>query len=581
MFHGPRMSRVVAARGAAFAFYAAVLVALTWPLAASLGSRIAFTAGPCLYDLPYMAYVLAHESHALATAPSRFFDPTFYYPARHALWYGDTGFGALPFFLPSFLVTGNPTLAINLVFLVGLTLTAWALHVVVHRWTGSHLAGVVAAATLLSNRWVLWDFPPTAPTYALLQYFPLIVAATVTPAASWRDAARLVPLVVLQCLSDVAYVAAAVVAPLGVLGIVRLARPSTRAAGARLLGSLVVALLVLLPVYAGHLAVVRGGVGSTWRRILFPTALPWGPFSAGPFAVPAIAWVVIGVGSVAALAFRSPGAPWRHAALWAVVGFLLALSPVVTWGGHQLDLPLYGVARWLGVYQVIRVPWRLGAAGLIGVALLAGLGFAECSRRLPTVARVAAALGVVGLMVTAYARTLPVSIGEYPLSPAVAGDTPLGRQLALHEGPVVELPLGAPGTGRPDFQVEAMYRSIFHGRPLLNGYSSYWPPGFAERMELVARLPDADALATLRRETGLATIVVHLDEFGQSERERCYLLQRNHRTLSGCDTDPGAAERAPWLALRQAPRPDLRFVDEDHGDMVFDVASEDERGGGR
>jgi hypothetical protein len=56
-----------------------------------------------------------------------------------------------------------------------------------------------------------------------------------------------------------------------------------------------------------------------------------------------------------------------------------------------------------------------------------------------------------------------------------------------------------------------MYRSIFHWRPLVNGYSSYWPAGFAERMALALRLPDAGALAELRRETGVTSIVVDGD----------------------------------------------------------------------
>src|SRR5881397_77853 len=56
-----------------------------------------------------------------------------------------------------------------------------------------------------------------------------------------------------------------------------------------------------------------------------------------------------------------------------------------------------------------------------------------------------------------------------------------------------------------------MYRSTFHWRPLLNGYSSYYPAGFGERMTIADHLPDADALTTLRRETGLDAILVHLD----------------------------------------------------------------------
>jgi hypothetical protein len=53
-----------------------------------------------------------------------------------------------------------------------------------------------------------------------------------------------------------------------------------------------------------------------------------------------------------------------------------------------------------------------------------------------------------------------------------------------------------------------MYRSVHHWRPLLNGYGSYWPRGFPAIMETARRVPDRDALARLRRETGLRTVLV-------------------------------------------------------------------------
>ena len=56
--------------------------------------------------------------------------------------------------------------------------------------------------------------------------------------------------------------------------------------------------------------------------------------------------------------------------------------------------------------------------------------------------------------------------------------------------------------------VWAMYRSLSHWRPLLNGYASYWPAGWKERMADATRLPDAAVLARLVRDTGVTTIIV-------------------------------------------------------------------------
>jgi hypothetical protein len=64
---------------------------------------------------------------------------------------------------------------------------------------------------------------------------------------------------------------------------------------------------------------------------------------------------------------------------------------------------------------------------------------------------------------------------------------------------------------RPLWHVWAMLRSLRHGRPLLNDYASYYPAGWDTRMAAAGRLPDAKALASLVRETGVTTIVVRLD----------------------------------------------------------------------
>jgi hypothetical protein len=102
-------------------------------------------------------------------------------------------------------------------------------------------------------------------------------------------------------------------------------------------------------------------------------------------------------------------------------------------------------------------------------------------------------------------RALPA---HYPTHTADTSPE-LVRVLRDGDGPVLEVPVGPKGGVTPFFNAGALYRSIFHWRPLVNGYDGYWPAGFAERMALAGRLPDADALAALRHETGLTTLVVH------------------------------------------------------------------------
>jgi hypothetical protein len=70
--------------------YGGLVCWLTWPLAASAAGFLPFR-GFCQYDNLYSAWVLAHGSHALATAPATFPHANIYHPTPGALFYGPAG----------------------------------------------------------------------------------------------------------------------------------------------------------------------------------------------------------------------------------------------------------------------------------------------------------------------------------------------------------------------------------------------------------------------------------------------------------------------------------------------------------
>jgi len=552
--------------------YLGLLVWLTWPLAAHLATHHPETALACRFDQLHAIWALSYATHVLVSAPGRLAGGNIYHPAPHALFYGPAGFGAVPYFAPTFLLTGNPTLAGNVLFLGGVGLSALMLHLVAQRWTGSSAAGFLAAWTLLTTRWTLWTWIPTVPYDAVLLYFPVILFVAARPAQSFRQALVLLPLVVLQCLVESTYVAVAVLAPLGLLALARVARRSTRAAGLRLLGVLVLAVVALLPVYAGY-ATVRAEnpmlpSQTQWTNIPPDTVLSetlLAPDAAT--AVPGAAMLVALIGGLAfALRARRAAATeraaWAQGACWVLAGTLLSLKSPLFQGGVRIPIP-QDLLRGIPISAFLRVPARLAMAALMGLAVLVGLGFGECTRRLATPDRgrwAPAARGILALLVAAAmfaeyrsgpvydraeAGSLPAS---YPVTPSVA-PSPIDAVLRAGEGPVLQIPV-APTLRSPGLQARAMYRSIYHWRPILNGYSSYWPAGFPERMALANRLPDPQALATLRRDTGLATVVVTMWELRPPQQ-------------------------AVWRALaRDGSRTDLRLVAQDEGLLVFEVAAQ-------
>jgi hypothetical protein len=433
---------------------------------------------------------------------------------------------------------------------------------------------------------------PSAPNYAVLPYLPLIVMLAAEPARRLRDTLPLLGLVVLQCLSSI-YVAAATVSPLGVLAVGRLLRRETRAAGLRLLALLGVAVLVLLGAHAGYVlvradnpALFSARPGAVWGSPKTP--LPAGVFRPPhPTAVQPAAFAVILLGAaifVLRRAWRERNGwsrAWLHAGLWATVGLFISLTPIVSWNGRPLALPQEALDRVVPIYRLIRAPARLGVAGLVGLSLLTGIGFASCAswlqgraaggRVLAALARAAMAAAVAWLLYATYARGVPVAgffAGRslpraYPLAPAIGRHDPVLTLIDREgTGPVLEVPI----SGGPTLHAEAMYRSIHHGRPLLNGYSGYWPDDFPRRMALACRLPDPEALAALRRETGVRTIAVHLGRLGANHPFRG--PYRCDPEVIGTAADLGGR----WLDAARG-RGDLRLTARTETLLVFDVAT--------
>ena len=571
--------------------YAGLVVVLTWPLASHITRELPKVHVSSDYDALFLAWSLAHQSRALASAPSTFLDGNAFHPAPHAILYGETGFGMLPYFGPVFLATGNPILALNVAVLVSVTLAAWALHLLTVRWTGSSAAGFVAAWTYLMTRWAIPGGIAGAPNYAVLQYFPAVIGLAAEPALTARGAVWLAVAVVVQGLTSV-YVAAAVLAPLVVLAAARLLRRSTRIAGVRMLGVVVVGAVALLGAYHGH-ELVRRENPNLFEQSFFvglrQTAdLPWGPLSYWtPAAVPAVALLLI-AGRVLRRRGPVPRRAWRHAMFWAAAGLVMALPPTARWHGVDVTLPN---ALFDSLYDVLRVPDRLGVAALFGLSLCTGLAFAEWMAAIGSAVRgrtslalrgVLAAAVVLGMLVE-YLRgpELPVlgrirthtylaTVKGFPPNYPVPRDllirphltpfayplfdaggmlaSPLLEALRRPGGAVLEVPVGSGPGGSPLLQARAMFRSTVHWRPLLNGYSRYFPADFPLLMALSRRLPEPDAVAELRRRAGLDMVLVHLDGLVPEAQ-------------------------APWLAAASSQGGgDLRLVARDSTEMLFAVS---------
>jgi hypothetical protein len=156
--------------------------------------------------------------------------------------------------------------------------------------------------------------------------------------------------------------------------------------------------------------------------------------------------------------------------------FLCSFGPSPSIFGHQfLYRAPFSLLRALPVLgDGIRAPARFAMPAALALAVAAALAFDRLSLT-PARRRVFAAVVMAGVIADGW-------IGQMPLHPPPAlWPVPAGHEF----GPVVELPFD---TGLSDFS--AMYRAMFHGHPVVNGSSGFFPPHF---LAMRFALDDQDA----------------------------------------------------------------------------------------
>jgi hypothetical protein len=206
-------------------------------------------------------------------------------------------------------------------------------------------------------------------------------------------------------------------------------------------------------------------------------------------------------------------APIVFYATGALMMSVLALGP----GGEGQDpASLYRPYSWLLAlpgFNGLRVSSRFAMVGTLCLAMSASLAVAHLSklrvfvgggidRWAPRWRAFAGAAVIAGLLVDGMTRPVPVV-------------PPPGRVIlpGSPQAAVMELPLDD-----TDISVEAMYRSMFHRQPLVNGYSGHFPPHY-NVLSLSLWRGDSSALFYLARRRPLVIIVNDRLDHGRSFKQ--------------------------------------------------------------
>ncbi len=465
-------------------------------------------------DIYFNMWRLHWIAHALATSPANLFNANIFYPEQRTLLFSDAmlvqGISAAPLIW----LGVRPVLVHNIMLLGAIVLSAAAMFALVRYLTRSRGAGLVAGTIFafapyrfehimhMELQWTMWM--PLA-FLALHRTFDT---------GRLRDGLATGAAVVLQMLSSIYYgvflvtllTADAVLLQIGErwTTVRRSVVPLT--AGALLA-------VALIGLYARPYLRARDRVG---ERPVAEVKM----FAARPadyLVTPRDNWLygrlqtrgemerrlfpgaVAFLLAVVALLLRQPS---RVIVAYVVVG-VAAFEASLGFRGYSYSFLHQHVAA----FHALRAPARLGIFVVFSLAVLAGFGYTFLASALRARGRLILLVLLLTAVLAEYFTTL--TLVRYPNAAP-----PVYRLLASQPaGVVAEFPMPKPDR-LPEQDPRYAYLSIFHWKPLVNGYSGFYPPTYIRRLQDLRRFPEPFSLRALRRE-GVRYMVIHESGYGK------------------------------------------------------------------
>ncbi len=480
----------------AVAVGAALLTALTYPLVPRMGILARLDSGDAKFGMWNVAWI----DHALLTDPRHLLDANIFYPHTGTLAYSELNLVAGVLGLPAYALTRNPVLAINSAIALGLLLTfvlTWAL---VRRLTGSAGAGLVAATA--------FTFCPNIPTRSaeiqLLMTFGIpLVFLTFHRFHDRPGVARGSVLGVSLAIAGLAcaYYGLFVATALALIALIMFDRRKEYWIG--LASAVVTMVLVVAPVFVPYQA-ARSAVAAP-HAASAENIETWSAHISDFLASPTFAhnWWLPALGRTLG-AWQDPMFPGLMLLVLAAVACArvrrreiaayAALAVFAFWAAFGPPAFLYSlIAAVTPGMALLRAPVRYGILVSFALTVLAGFGASYILKRRPALVAVLVLAAAAELVVWGGPGT-KVGWDLRPLPPVPAAY----RMLAdLPKGPVVVFPFPYQRTNYLN-HTRAMFWSIFHWQPLLNGYSDVVPADFAEIATPINGFPNAESFDIIR-----------------------------------------------------------------------------------
>ena len=529
--------------------FAMLSVLLTFPLIRHMVNGL-FIGDPSLNT-----WILAWDVHSILTNPSNLFNANIFYPfTENTLAFSEHLFSNILISFPIIVMTHNPILAYNLIFLLSFILSGFGMFLLVNHYLNdkysAFLAGIIFAfctyrfahlghLQLLTAQWMPFSFlyldkflhKSTNKNLVLFSLFFILQVLS-----SWYYAVYITIALVLYFLymlvSDYT---------------IRKKIFSDTNFQFKVILFVVFSIIIILPFAQPYIQVSHeygftrhsteveyysADVGDYFltppNNIIYgKISQPyhenrnWGEHSLFPgmgviflslYGLLSIIKFKIGNSKKRGLIYTG-GSMQNFYLFLAFFAFILTLGPHLNFFGHSIDitLPYTYFYEYLPGFGSMRAPSRFNIIVMLSLSVLAGYGLNKLikSRRKTKKTLISVIFILIILSESLY---VPVGIG---ITPVGEGIPEVYKWLANEKDDfaIVELPTGyfTPTGNNLWYDTKYMYYSTYHWKKLVNGYSGFFPPGYISILDHLQTFPSNDSI-NLLQQLGVKYVIIHSNE---------------------------------------------------------------------